>query len=846
MVVAPKAAYKGSPVNDTHQPRPDDLISLWNFALTAASAGGRVADSLAGLQALEPTQDGAGGLVYASSTLSENGVYKWDLANTQWDYIAPLPISFSHLENVAGTANAITADVAAYASPGELSWIVFTPLYTNTAGGGETITFGGTTYNLKNGAGEDLAPGDLIAGVVTSAYKVNGEWRQVVSSNTSAMMDYQGAWDSGATYTQSQFVTKGNILYFLNAASSTNEDPASGLPWVVVFNVNSILSMGAVTPEKLSYTLTGNNADNTGVTDISALLVTLSASFNHIVVSEGVYLIDANITLPETLTVEFLDGATFDFSATGYITWNGRLKAGWYQTIFTGDLIKSAYTRIGSIPFTFALQGAPQTFCASPFWFEGAGDGVTDDFEALYCALYFAGKLYLPANSNFLTSYDIQMRQEGQGIFGDGITSKITGAAVMTQGGALITVRGEPPTTASGTPAVSVKGCGVKDIHLDTQNVTNMNGFGVQWAQDWYCEGCFFTDIGRKPITLQYHVHNGLAHNNTIYGGATEDVGSNRSIFSLEGQTALLNHTNDGGVASTADLLGEDVTGNVFDNNTIYDSNFRIVVIQRAKRNIISNLQMPDAETSGGVDGDVIYLGDYAQENIITNWECGDTTRRFLNFEATANDNLIEKGRCGTANGDAVDGFSFECAGARNKVQYISFAHDNPDTTGNDAVSITGPDNEFEHIEVRSAHADVDTLVVASSGATNLKLRYWKITAPNITRILLSTAANTLVEGCEADATNASTGFQFEGDYFEALNNTIGGNASNRILGNGDNGVVIGNRLTGGASARINMGTGTPLNTSACHSNPGDTGGQNNLLVGGDAVYWNGSAWAAR
>ncbi|UES40927.1 hypothetical protein [Roseibium aggregatum] len=189
------------------------------------------------LEALSPTQDGAGGLIWASGDPAVDGIYSWDLGTTTWTRLGALPIAFSALENIGGTANSITADVAAYVAPGELKWAVFTPLYTNTLGGGEVIDLGNGDEPLKNGSGADLVPGDLIGGVTTQIFKDDdGNWRQMVSSRAGATMDYQGDWDSGTTYTQAQFVAHDNKLVYLTAASSTNEEPGTGSPdpWLVV------------------------------------------------------------------------------------------------------------------------------------------------------------------------------------------------------------------------------------------------------------------------------------------------------------------------------------------------------------------------------------------------------------------------------------------------------------------------------------------------------------------------------------------------------------------------------------------------------------------------------------
>ncbi|MBO9457958.1 hypothetical protein [Labrenzia sp. R5_0] len=230
MVATPKETYKGSPASDTYQPRPNDIIALLTFIQAMAGAGGIAVNSAAALDAIAPTQDGAGAIIYGSGDPAVDGIYSWDLSSTDWIRIGPLPITFAELENVAGTANAITADVVGHASPGELKWIVWTPLYTNTAGGGEVLDLGNGDEPITSGSGGDLAPGDLVSGVTTMAFKDSaGNWRQLVSSRSGAIFDHKGDYEAGTTYTEGQAVTGSDEAWYqLKVASATGDDPVSG------------------------------------------------------------------------------------------------------------------------------------------------------------------------------------------------------------------------------------------------------------------------------------------------------------------------------------------------------------------------------------------------------------------------------------------------------------------------------------------------------------------------------------------------------------------------------------------------------------------------------------------
>ncbi|MCZ4092375.1 hypothetical protein [Sinorhizobium psoraleae] len=164
----------------------------------------------------------------------------------------------------------------------------------------------------------------------------------------------------------------------------------------------------------------------------------------------GTYLINANVTVPPTCTLEFENGGLLNVgSANPTITWNGGIKAGLFQRIFGGNLIQSAYNRIGDTPYTFALQGSPKIDYASPFWFGAAGDGSTDDQAALHCAQWFGNNMVLP-RATYVTSVSLILRRDHQFLrFLGGAFLKSSGASI----GQVLGIRGDPPLTAAGEPA---------------------------------------------------------------------------------------------------------------------------------------------------------------------------------------------------------------------------------------------------------------------------------------------------------------------------------------------------------------------------------------------------------
>lgn len=186
-------------------------------------------------------------VVYGDSDRSYRGVYVKSGASGagSWTQVVSYLPGYQDATAVAtavgGTANAITATISGYPAPSEAKMLIFVPASTNTDTAVTINVNSGGSVAVKNAAGNALAIGDIVADVGTVLIKdADSLWRQLVSSRESATLDFQGDWSSLTTYTRAQFVMKSDALYYLDATTSLNEDPASGTPWIEVFDFAAI------------------------------------------------------------------------------------------------------------------------------------------------------------------------------------------------------------------------------------------------------------------------------------------------------------------------------------------------------------------------------------------------------------------------------------------------------------------------------------------------------------------------------------------------------------------------------------------------------------------------------
>lgn len=576
----------------------------------------------------------------------------------------------------------------------------------------------------------------------------------------------------------------------------------------------------AITPQQFG-------AAGDGVTDDSAAFAAAALVARKILIPAGDYLIDAAVTFPATVTLAFEPGARIVVGEDVTVTVNGPIVAGPYQQIFAGDLVQSDYTRIGTIPYTFGVRGAPKVEWASPFWFGAAGDGVTDDEKPIYCALYFANRCFLP-KATYGLNKKIQLRLTNQTLFGVGADSFLQWLGATDQG-AVVEIRGLPPTTASGPPADQVTGCQIFQIGMDGASAENTNGVGVSWAAAFLIYECYFRNIGRKAITCQFWCSAFNIYNNVIDGAAEEASGTFGAI-TVEGQFAGLNYTNDGGFNGVDDMLGFDMQGGRITNNQIRNSDESYLVFSRCR----------SIEAQNGVFGNCgpggahVVFAAHTSNCRVSGLVTGTADRRHVFVEDSSSECRIDNLFFGGVTGSETDGYAVHVKGTGFRMTDISLSTENADSTQDAAVfaDTTATGLRIEHLRVRDVPAGV-TGVVSLAAETDIDKLEFPVAGERAVRV---TGARSRVRNCEIDSGSASVAVQIDGADSRAQDNVILGAGINRIkLGaSALRSVVTGNILPGGGSITVNAAA---LPSSAVHSNPGNTSTSDTLLLGAGSVW---------
>lgn len=566
-----------------------------------------------------------------------------------------------------------------------------------------------------------------------------------------------------------------------------------------------------------------------GTTDDSAAFAAAALVARKLLIPAGDYLIDANVTFGPTVTLAFEPGARLVVGEDVTISVNGKIFAGPYQHIFTGDLIQSAYSRTTSSPYVFGVQGAPKVEWASPWWFGAAGDSTTDDQGAIYCALYFANRCYLPA-ATYAVDTNIQLRKNNQTLFGASLDSRLKWLGA-TDEGAVVSIRGIPPATSSGPPQDWISGCRVYDISIDGAAAENTNGIGVSWAQAFSIERCYFIDIGRKAITMQYWCREFNISDNVIETSGEEPTGTFGAI-TVEGQFAGLNHTVEGGVNGTDDLEGADMHGGRLYNNHIRTSQESFIVLQRCNNIKVHNGVLGNA----GTGGTHINFSSFTSNCLVAGLVAGTAVRRHVFVEDTSTECRLENVFFGGVTGTNSDGYAVHVKGTGFLMTNVSLASANTaaaltvDAAVYAEASATGL--RIEHMRIRSVEAGV-TGIVSLAAETDIDKLEFPIAGERAVRV---TGARSRVRNSEIDSGSATTAISVEGADSRAQDNVILGAGSNRILvgSSAVRCVVTGNTLPGGGSITVNAAA---LPSSAVHSNPGNTSTSDTLPLGAGSVW---------
>ena len=177
-------ATHGDPQSGEHEPVKSQIRQFLKTLSRMAGGNTVHVKTLAELEAITGAADDTGGFVWGDDTAENNGVYRFDAEAdpNAWERIAGLPHTCAVVTDVAGTANAITANTELGVDPAEVQLLIFTPVSSNT--GAATIALNSdTAVDLTDADGNDLEAGELLAGVPTFLIKSGLTWRQMFPSN---------------------------------------------------------------------------------------------------------------------------------------------------------------------------------------------------------------------------------------------------------------------------------------------------------------------------------------------------------------------------------------------------------------------------------------------------------------------------------------------------------------------------------------------------------------------------------------------------------------------------------------------------------------------------------------
>ncbi|SDT65350.1 hypothetical protein [Jiangella sp. DSM 45060] len=322
----------------------------------------------------------------------------------------------------------------------------------------------------------------------------------------------------------------------------------------------------------------------------------------------------------------------------------------------------------------------------------GAG---TDDTLALQAAARRGGTVYVPGvDGAYLTTDSISLLADGTHWFGDGLRSRITLVSGAGGAGELLGIHGAAPSTPSGPPQRYVQGVRVSGLHLDTSNGSNDNGLGGSFCRDVQVDNLYFSRIGRKALTFQYHCSNIRCRDVTVFEAATEPR-STFAVISIEGQTAGVDLSYyPGGTTSTEDLGGADVHDIAFSDITCLSTGYNYVVVSNAHRIRFDGLALGD--TAGA--GSFVIFTRKVWDSHVRGVRGGDTARRFLEIGELADSCTFSDLRFGSTTGTGVDGRAVRIGGTRIRLADVAFRHGNAGAL--EAVLVAGADATITGLHV--------------------------------------------------------------------------------------------------------------------------------------------------
>lgn len=671
--------WADGPGSSPYQPPKSDIREwgAWieSYIGAIVSNGGAIFDTKASIDASLAYDANTMAWVLGDAVAANNGIYRKVGASGagNWVRAGDLPYSFILASNVgAGTPSAIQATTTI---PVSVSALILLQIAEDYAGAAATVSFNGAApLIIKTNSGEDvrnLAGGSVVYGVISGGtfrlandeaiasliYQARDE-AVAAAGRADAEADRshdeadrsEAARDIAAGYA-SDAVSQGNVPIYatvvgmpsleipvgINAIRvngyyaagdgggalyvKVNDEPAHGGKFQTADGAWWEISETSVNPRQFG-------ARGDGVADDSNAFVAAASAFKEITVPTGVYLAGNSFIVPKGVTVKFDNGAVIDIQMGAIITWNGGIKAGPKQKIFSGSLVQSTYQSNSLTPYVLALQGDPEIEYSTPFWFGAVADNVTNDYNACICSAYFGPVSYYPAvnvdaGERYLCNTSIPLRRSGTAIRGDGYRSWCRLVSYIPTGvGQFFGIAGLLPTVSGGEPTAYVQDIVIDGIHVDTNNGINDNGISGSFCKNVTVTNCYFSNVGRKAVTFQYHVHNNLVTDCVIHSASMESGGT-QSALTTEGENSSFTYAN--GVAGF-DWDGNDNTENKFQNIRILQSGYSGVTISNARRTTVEGVTID----SLGVNGRPVIISRVSKNNTFRSCRVKVSTRGFL------------------------------------------------------------------------------------------------------------------------------------------------------------------------------------------------------------------------
>ncbi len=310
------------------------------------------------------------------------------------------------------------------------------------------------------------------------------------------------------------------------------------------------------------------------------------------------------------------------------------------------------------------------------------GDGTTDDTEAFLAAARRGGTVYVPpTDTTYLCRRTIQLL-DGDTWYGDGFRSRITMDQQPAEGNGELLGVGIAEQTE-----VVVRGVRVSGLHLDTGGLPNENGLGGSYCGDVYVDTMFFSNIGRKAITFQYHCDNVHCRDITVFH-ACQEPGSTHAAISVEGEI--------GGIDTMHDIG--------FENVTILETGYNGITVSDASRVTFDTVRFGD--TAGA--GSFVVFHREVTDSHVRGVQGGDTERRMISFGSQVTRCSVRDFSFGQVRDNAHSrSNAIECLGPDNRFERGGFDYANATGNGENtvAVLVMGRDVTLDAVTVRSCTA---------------------------------------------------------------------------------------------------------------------------------------------